>query len=91
MDSKDSWPELSIAGWRDTYATVVLYTQIVGKIRLALTPKMNEWWNVPLYVTTRGLTTSPMPYQERTVSIDFDLMTTGSSSRQQRRIRRRSR
>jgi Family of unknown function (DUF5996) len=70
----DSWPELSVAGWRDTYATVALYTQIVGKIRLALTPKLNEWWNVPLYVTTRGLTTSPMPYGERAVSIDFDFI-----------------
>lgn len=70
----DSWPELSVAGWRDTYATLALYTQIVGKIRLALTPKLNEWWNVPLYVTTRGLTTSPMPYRDRTVSIDFDLI-----------------
>src|ERR1700682_545341 len=68
------WPELPIAAWRETYATLQLYTQIVGKIRLALTPKMNEWWNVPLYVTTRGLTTSPMPYGERTLSIDFDFV-----------------
>ena len=61
--------------WRDTYATLHLYTQIVGKIRLALTPKMNEWWNVPLYVTTRGLTTSPMPVSaDRTLSIDFDFI-----------------
>jgi hypothetical protein len=67
-----SWPELDLAAWRDTYATLQLYTQIVGKIRLALTPKMNQWWNVPLYVTTRGLTTSPMPYGERTLSIDLD-------------------
>jgi hypothetical protein len=70
----DSWPALPIAAWRDTYATLLLYTQIVGKIRLALTPKMNQWWNVPLYVTTRGLTTSPMPYRERTLSIDFDFI-----------------
>jgi hypothetical protein len=69
-----SWPELRIAAWRDTYATLQLYTQIVGKIRLALTPKMNQWWNVPLYVTTRGLTTSPMPYRDRTLSIDFDFL-----------------
>jgi hypothetical protein len=68
------WPELHIATWRDTYATLQLYAQIVGKIRLALTPKMNQWWNVPLYVTTRGLTTSPMPYGERTLSIDFDFI-----------------
>ena len=66
------WPELSIAAWRDTYATLFLYTQIVGKIRLALTPKTNEWWNVALHVTTSGLTTAPMPYGDRTLSIDFD-------------------
>jgi hypothetical protein len=69
-----NWPELPISEWRDTYATLLLYTQIVGKIRLALTPVVNEWWNVPLYVTTRGLTTSPMPYQDRTLAIDFDLV-----------------
>jgi len=70
----DAWPELSIAGWRDTYATLLLYGQIVGKIRLALMPKLNQWWEVPLYVTTRGLTTSPMPYRDRTLSIDFDFI-----------------
>ncbi|MGH7284375.1 MAG: DUF5996 family protein, partial [Polyangiaceae bacterium] len=68
------WPELRIGKWRDTYATLHLYTQVVGKIRLALTPLTNEWWNVPLYVTTRGLTTSPMPYDDRTLSIDFDFI-----------------
>lgn len=68
------WPALPIHAWQDTYATLHLFTQVVGKIRLALTPKMNEWWNVPLYVTTRGLTTSPMPYLERTLSIDFDFI-----------------
>jgi hypothetical protein len=68
------FPELRIADWRDTYATLQLYTQIVGKIRLALTPKMNEWWNVTLYLTPRGLTTSAMPFGERTLSIDFDFI-----------------
>jgi len=68
------WPELRIAAWRDSYATVQLYTQIVGKIRLALTPKTNQWWNVVLYVTTSGLTTSPMPYGDRTLAIDFDFV-----------------
>jgi hypothetical protein len=68
-----SWPELSIKAWRDTYATLHLYTQVVGKVRMALAPKLNQWWNVPLYLTTRGLTTSPMPYRDRTLSIDFDL------------------
>jgi hypothetical protein len=70
----NSWPELRIADWRDTYATLLLYSQIVGKIRLALTPKMNQWWNVPLYVTTRGLTTSAMPYRDRLLAIDFDFL-----------------
>lgn len=69
-----TWPELRIAAWRDTYATLQLYSQIVGKVRLALTPKTNQWWNVPLYVTTSGLTTSPMPYGNRTLSIDFDFI-----------------
>jgi len=67
-----SWPELKLSAWHETYATLQLYAQIVGKVRLALTPKMNQWWNTPLYLTTRGLTTSPMPYGERTLSIDFD-------------------
>src|SRR5689334_20368524 len=69
-----AWPELRIADWRDTYATLQLYSQVVGKVRLALTPKLNEWWNVPLYVTTSGLTTSPMPYRDRTLSVDFDFI-----------------
>jgi hypothetical protein len=68
------WPELRIAQLRDTYATLLLYVQIVGKIRLGLAPKLNQWWNVPLYVTTRGFTTSPMPTGDRTVSIDFDFI-----------------
>jgi hypothetical protein len=70
----DAWPKLSVMVARDTYATLLLYLQIVGKIRLALTPKMNQWWNVPLYVTARGLTTSPMPYGDRMFSIDFDFI-----------------
>jgi hypothetical protein len=68
------WPELHIADWRDTYATLQLYAQIVGKVRLALTPKTNQWWNVTLYVTPRGLTTGTMPYGERTLAIDFDFI-----------------
>jgi hypothetical protein len=70
----NSWPELRIADWRDTYATLQLYAQIVGKIRLALTPKMNQWWNVTLHLTARGLTTGAMPYGDRTLSIDFDFV-----------------
>lgn len=73
-DPMSAWPELQVGAWKETCATLLLYTQVVGKIRLALTPRMNEWWNVPLYVTTRGLTTSPMPYRDRTLSIDFDFI-----------------
>jgi hypothetical protein len=68
------WPDLPIREWGPTYATLHLWTQIVGKIRLSLTPRVNQWWNVPFYVTARGLTTSPMPYGDRTFSIDFDLV-----------------
>jgi hypothetical protein len=67
-----AWPALPVRQWRDTLATLQLCGQIVGKVRLALTPKTNQWWNVPLYVTARGLTTSPMPYDGRSVTIDFD-------------------
>ncbi|OLE37666.1 MAG: hypothetical protein AUI36_26430, partial [Cyanobacteria bacterium 13_1_40CM_2_61_4] len=60
--------------WKDTYATLHMWTQIVGKIRLAQTPLLNHWWNVTLYVTSRGLTTSAMPYDDRIFEIDFDFM-----------------
>ena len=74
FERMNKWPELSVDRWRESYATLVLYSQIVGKIRLALTPKVNQWWNVPLYLTARGLTTSPMAYGDRTFSIDFDFI-----------------
>ncbi|TKT70581.1 hypothetical protein YH63_003675 [Afipia massiliensis] len=67
-----SWPALPFIGWQDTCATLHMWTQVVGKIRLALEPMMNHWWQVPLYVTATGLTTSPMPYGSRSVQIDFD-------------------
>jgi hypothetical protein len=68
------WPELPLAEWKDTLATLHMWTQIVGKIRLALTPLENHWWNVPLYVTPRGLTTSAIPYGDRLFQIDFDFI-----------------
>src|SRR5271165_2202090 len=74
MASLEAWPELPLAEWRDTCATLQLWTQVVGKIRLAQMPLVNHWWQVPLYVTSRGLTTSPMPYGERTFQIDFDFI-----------------
>jgi hypothetical protein len=68
------WPELPYAAWRDTYATLHLWTQIVGKIRLVQTPWLNHSWHVTLYVTARGLTTSPMPYGHRTFELAFDFL-----------------
>ena len=89
MSSPAPWPELRVAAWRDTYATLLLYSQVVGKIRLALAPKMNQWWNVTLYVTARGLTTSPMPYGDRAASIDFDFIDHRADRPGQRRQRPR--
>jgi hypothetical protein len=70
----NSWPVLILEEWQDTYATLHMWTQIVGKIRLAQTPLVNHWWNVPLYVSARGLTTSAMPYQDRVFEIEFDFI-----------------
>jgi len=56
-------PELPIAEWEDTRATLHMWMQIVGKVRLELTPRVNHWWEVPFYLTSRGLTTSTIPYQ----------------------------
>ena len=69
-----AWPELPTAAWRETYETLHLWTQIVGKVRLARTPWLNHSWHVALYVTARGLTTSPIPDGVRTFQIDFDLI-----------------
>jgi hypothetical protein len=68
------WPELPLAAWRETYATLHLWTQIVGKIRLARTPWLNHSWHIALYVTARGLTTSPIPDGGRTFQIDLDFI-----------------
>ena len=68
------WPALPYGAWKDTCATLHLWTQIVGKIRLAQTPWINHSWHVTLYVTPRGLTTSPIPYDGRAFQIDFDFI-----------------
>src|SRR2546422_1617566 len=68
----DRWPELPYAAWKDTCTTLQLWTQIVGKIRLAQTPWLNHSWHVPLYVTVRGLSTSIIPYGDRSFEIVFD-------------------
>src|SRR5580698_9197515 len=69
-----AWPELPTAQWRETYATLQLWTQIVGKIRLVRSPWLNHSWHVALYVAARGLTTSPIPDGARTFQIDFDFI-----------------
>ena len=68
------WPALDYAAWRETALTLQLWTQIVGKIRLALTPWVNHSWQVPLYVSARGLTTGPMPARTELVEIEFDFL-----------------
>ena len=73
-DYPECWPPLPLESWRDTCATLHLWTQIVGKVRLRLTPLVNHWWNVPLYVTARGLTTSRIPYGESAFEIWFDFI-----------------
>jgi Family of unknown function (DUF5996) len=70
----NAWSELPLSEWKDTLATLHMWTQIVGKIRLKLAPLENHWWNVPLYVTPRGLTTSSIPYDDRLFQIDFDFI-----------------
>lgn len=72
--SAQIWPALPLKEWEDTYATLHMWTQIVGKIRLALTPLINHWWNVPLYVTARGLTTSPIFYKASSFEMIFDFI-----------------
>ena len=69
-----TWSSLPVAAWQDTYETLHLWTQIVGKIRMALAPKINHWWHSTLYVTPRGLTTSVMFYGTRTIQISFDFL-----------------
>src|SRR5205809_6779252 len=68
------WPALPYAGWKDTCETLHLWTQIVGKVRLALTPWLNHSWHVTLYVSARGLSTGPMPTESRDLSIEFDFI-----------------
>ena len=84
----DLWPALPLAEWKDTYYTLHMWTQIVGKIKLALTPPVNHWWNISLYVTPRGLTTSVMYLNDRLFQIEFDFIdhlllieTTGASTK----------
>jgi len=74
MSDTSVWPDLPLAAWSETCDTLHRWTQIVGKIRLMQTLLVNHWWNVTLYVTSRGLRTSPIPYSDRTFDIAFDFI-----------------
>ena len=69
-----AWPELRLEAWKDTYATLHMWTQIVGKVRLALSPRINHWWEVALYVNAVGLTTSAIPYKQLVFEIQFNFL-----------------
>jgi len=73
-DAPECWPALPLEEWKDTCDTLHMWTQVVGKVRLALTPLVNHWWNVPLYVTARGLTTSRIAYGARAFELRFDFL-----------------
>jgi hypothetical protein len=70
----EPWPDLTLSGWEETRDTLHMWTQIVGKVRLALEPMINHWWQVALYVSARGLTTSLMPAGDRGLEIEFDFV-----------------
>lgn len=74
IDPSPIWPELPYPDWRDTAITLQLWTQIVGKVRLSLTPWLNHGWQVPLYVSARGLSTSPIPVAHELLEIEFDFI-----------------
>lgn len=69
-----NWPALPLNEWEATRSTLHMWTQVAGKVRLALTPHVNHWWEVPLYVSARGMGTSPIPYGDRVFEIEFDFM-----------------
>jgi hypothetical protein len=72
--NQGTWPELPLNAWQDTYATLHMWTQMVGKVRLALSPLVNHWWEVALYVNARGLTTSAIPYGDGIFEVQFDFI-----------------
>jgi Family of unknown function (DUF5996) len=71
---RNSWPALPLSEWKDTYRTLHMWMQIVGKVRLALTPPINHWWEVPLYVNSLGLTTSAIPFEGGLFEVQFDFL-----------------
>jgi hypothetical protein len=74
IDPAAVWPRLPWRDWRPTITTLHMWTQVIGKVRMALAPPLNHWWHVTLYVTSRGLTTSPIPYGERDFQVDLDFI-----------------
>jgi hypothetical protein len=74
MNPSQRWPALPLSEWKDTYATLHMWTQIVGKVRLALSPNINHWWGTAFYVSPRGLTTSAIPYEKGIFEIQFDFI-----------------
>jgi len=74
MGELERWPALPLGEWQDTYRTLQLWTQIVGKIRMTLAAPLNHWWHVTLYVSARGLTTGPVPYGGGVFEIEFDFL-----------------
>lgn len=74
IPDSDAWPELPLTAWQDTYATLHMWTQIVGKVRLALSPRLNHWWEVPFYIDSTGLTTSAIPYAHGIFEVRFDFI-----------------
>ena len=73
-ETSELWPSLPYEAWKETLDTLHMWTQIVGKVRMELSPFVNHWWHVTLYVTSRGLTTSPIPYQGSAFEVDFDFI-----------------
>src|SRR5947209_2269595 len=74
VEQEELWPALPLEEWKDTYATLHMWTQIVGKVKTALSPHVNHWWEVPLYVSARGLSTSAIPQGNRVFDIEFDFL-----------------
>src|ERR1700728_3044697 len=74
LSRDEAWPALALGEWAATQATLHMWTQMVGKLRLALSPRLNHWWQVPLYVSARGLTTSAIPYRFGNVECEFDFI-----------------
>jgi uncharacterized protein DUF5996 len=74
MAAESDWPPLPLAPWADTCATLHMWTQVIGKIKLALAPAVNHWWHITLFPTARGLTTTPMPYGRCMLEIAFDFV-----------------